>query len=154
MGFFSICHAQQYGNEWIDYSKTYYKFKLGKTSLYRITYSSLINLGIPNNQLRGTNFKLIRNGKEVPLYVTTNGPFGAADFIEFYGEKNDGKPDSLLYKNPEDQPHNKISLFTDTAVCFLTIDPFSINARVTQQTNDLCSILIPEKFCYYFIYFT
>ena len=154
MGFFSICHAQQYGNEWIDYSKTYYKFKLGKTSLYRITYSSLINLGIPNNQLRGTNFKLIRNGKEVPLYVTTNGPFGATDFIEFYGEKNDGKPDSLLYKNPEDQPHNKISLFTDSAACFFTIDPFSINARVTQQTNDLSSIPIPEKFCYYAIYFT
>lgn len=154
LGFFSISQAQPYGNEWIDYSKTYYKFKIAKTSLYRITYAELTNLGIPTNQLRGTYFKIIRNGNEIPLYVSTNGQFSATDFIEFYGEKNDGKPDSLLYKNPDDQPHNKINLFSDTAICFLTIDPFNINARVTQQVNDLSVIPTPEKFCYYSIYFT
>ncbi|MEZ5055249.1 MAG: hypothetical protein R2807_10895 [Chitinophagales bacterium] len=154
LGFISISQAQPYGNEWIDYSKTYYKFKIAKTSLYRITYAELSNLGIPNNQLRGTYFKIIRNGNEIPLYVSTNGQFGATDFIEFYGEKNDGKPDSLLYKNPADQPHDKLNLFSDTAVCFLTIDPFNINARITQQVNDLSVIPSPEKFCYYSIYFT
>lgn len=147
--------AQQYGNEWIDYSKTYYKFKVGKTSLYRINYNTLLSLGIPANQLTGTSFKLFRNGKEIPLYVTTNNQFGANDFIEFYGEKNDGKPDSALYKNPTlQQPHNKISLFSDSATFFLTIDPFSINARILAQNNDAISTPVPEQYCYYTIYTT
>ncbi len=32
-----IVQGQVYNNEWIsDYNKTYYKFKVGKTGLYRI----------------------------------------------------------------------------------------------------------------------
>ncbi|HNB50246.1 MAG TPA: hypothetical protein PK332_12820, partial [Chitinophagales bacterium] len=62
IGLFTLLSkAQPYGNEWIDYSKTYYKFKIGKTSLYRIPHSVLVSLGIPSNQLIGTSFKLIRN---------------------------------------------------------------------------------------------
>src|SRR6476620_5361314 len=94
--FFFSAKAQPYGNEWINYSINYYKFKVGKTSLYRIPYTVLTSMGIPANELKGTDFKLFRNGKEVPLYVTTNGQFSASDYIEFYGEKNDGKPDSSL----------------------------------------------------------
>lgn len=154
MGIFSLANAQPYGNEWIDYSKTYYKFKIGSTSLYRISYSTLTSLGIPSNQLIGTSFKLIRNGNEVPLYVTTNGQFGVNDYIEFYGEKNDGKSDSVLYKDPLNQPHNKLSLFNDTATFFLTFDPFSINKRITMQNNDINSVPAPEQFCYYTIYYT
>ena len=37
--------AQVYNNEWIDYSKTYYKFKVGKTGLYRISQSVLSGAG-------------------------------------------------------------------------------------------------------------
>lgn len=33
--------AQFYNNEWIDYNKTYYKFKIGATGLYRISQYSL-----------------------------------------------------------------------------------------------------------------
>ena len=37
--------AQVYNNEWIDYSKTYYKFKVGATGLYRITQPTLASIG-------------------------------------------------------------------------------------------------------------
>lgn len=149
IGLFSIAKAQPYGNEWIDYSKTYYKFKLGKTSLYRINYATMIAAGIPSTQLRGTSFKLFRNGQEVPLYVTTNNQFGTSDYIEFYGEKNDGKVDSVLYKSPEHQANNLKSLFADSATFFLTFDPFSINARVVQQNNDVSLVPEAEKYCFY-----
>ena len=33
--------AQSYNNEWIDYSKTYYKFKVGANGLYRIPQAVL-----------------------------------------------------------------------------------------------------------------
>lgn len=147
--FFLAAKAQPYGNEWISYGKTYYKFKIGKTSLYRIDYATLTSLGIPIPQLQGADFKLFRNGNEVPLYVTTSGQFGTNDFIEFYGEKNDGKPDSLLYKDPSHQPNNQVSLFSDTATFFLTIDGFSINKRITQQANDLSVIPAAEPYCYF-----
>ncbi|HNY55722.1 MAG TPA: hypothetical protein PKI86_08850, partial [Chitinophagales bacterium] len=152
IGLFTVAKAQPYGNEWIDYSKTYYKFKLGKTSLYRINYPTLISLGIPASDLKGTAFKLIRNGQQVPLYVTTNNQFGPSDFIEFYGEKNDGKPDSILYKTPAEQPNQLLNLFSDSATFFLTLDPFSINSRIIQQNNDLTAIPDAEKYCYYTTY--
>jgi hypothetical protein len=152
LGLFATAKAQPYGNEWIDFTKTYYKFKVAKTSLYRIPYTVLTSLGIPPSQLRGSDFKLFRNGREVPLYVTTNTQFGTSDYIEFYGEKNDGKPDSLLYKNPQDQPTTRISLFSDTAVFFMTIDPFNINSRMIQQSNDLSSVPAAEKYCYSTVY--
>ena len=38
--------AQQYNNEWIKHSQTYYKFKVGSTGLYRIPKSVLDNAGI------------------------------------------------------------------------------------------------------------
>ena len=147
---FSLAKAQPYGNDWINYnSPQYYKFKIGKTSLYRINYNTLVSLGIPNSQLVGSDFKLFRNGNEVPLYVSSTGQFGASDYIEFYGEKNDGKPDSLLYKSPEQQPSNITSMFGDTATFFLTIDAFNINARIAQQNNDINNVPTAEPYCYY-----
>ena len=40
MGCFAA-KAQVYNNEWIDYSKTYYKFKVGKDGLYQLSQSVL-----------------------------------------------------------------------------------------------------------------
>ena len=34
--------AQTFGNEWIQYNQTYYKFKIHADSLYRIPISSLL----------------------------------------------------------------------------------------------------------------
>jgi hypothetical protein len=86
--------SQSYRNEWIDYSKTYYKFKLGgfgvdpvntpgqiKSGLVRIPQSTLAAAGlgsVPANQ-----FQLFRNGVEVALYTSTNsGALGSGDYIE------------------------------------------------------------------------
>lgn len=146
---FYLAQAQPYGNEWIDYSKTYYKFKIGSNGLYRISFNTLLSAGIPSSQLRGTDFKMFRNGREVPLYVTTNNQFSAADYIEFYGERNDGRPDSLLYKGSENQGNNTQSLFSDSATFFLTLDPFAINKRIIQQPNDLTNRPDREIYCYY-----
>ena len=41
-----IAKAQVYNNEWVDYSKTYYKFKVGATGLYRISQSVLSSSGL------------------------------------------------------------------------------------------------------------
>jgi flagellar hook assembly protein FlgD len=121
----------QYGNEWIDYSKTYYKIKVGTEGIYRVSLSSL------PGSVNGANLILYREGQEVPLYVTTTGAIGSSDYLEFYGQKADGSFDKQLYENPQWQPDDRISMFTDTAVYFLTYDNQSNHLRYAAMPNNI-----------------
>src|SRR5450432_206624 len=112
--------AQQYNNEWIDFSKTYYKFKVGHTGLYRIPQSVLATAGLGNAQAQ--YLQLFRNGKEIPIYTSVpSGIMGASDYVEFWGCMNDGVPDNPLYRVSSYQHTKHWSLETDTAVYFLTV---------------------------------
>jgi Peptidase family C25/CARDB len=128
--------AQVYNNEWIDYSKTYYKFNVGSTGLYRINQSALAGIGLGSTN--ATAFQLWRNGVQVPIYTSVvSGPLGASDYIEFWGERNDGKPDRNLYRDAAFQHTTKLSLETDTAAYFLTVNPAGGNLRFTNQANNV-----------------
>ena len=110
-------YAQLYNNEWIDFSKTYYKFKTDRTGLLRIPQATLAGIGLgatPSEQL-----KLWRNGQEVPLYSSIpSGILPSDGYIEFWAQANDGKADRPLYRDPAYQHTDKISLQSDTAVYF------------------------------------
>jgi hypothetical protein len=148
--------AQQYNNEWIDYSKTYYKFKVGATGLYRISQSAL---PAAINSTPAQNFQLWRNGKQVVLYTSiASGTLPTNGFIEFWGEKNDGVPDKALYRDPSYQLNDRMSLQTDTAAYFLTVNPnptvSNPNLRYADGLNDgiqgslslETSFLYPKRF--------
>lgn len=139
----------QYNNEWIDYSKTYYKFPVAKDGLYRITQSTLQAAGLDNTPAE--YFQLWRNGTQVPLYTSVaSGILDAAGYLEFWGEMNDGKPDTKLYRNINDQLSDKWSLETDTASFFLTVNPSGANLRLVNEINDIAgNVLPPEP---YFMY--
>ncbi|MDZ4808812.1 MAG: C25 family cysteine peptidase [Bacteroidota bacterium] len=140
-----LAQSQAYNNEWINYSRTYYKFKVGATGLYRISQSTLTSIGIGSTAAE--QFQLWRNGRQVPLFTSVQtGPLGGADYIEFWGEMNDGKPDSVLYKNPDHQLSNKWSLETDTAAFFLTVNPSGGNARLVPTANTLPTAIPVEPF--------
>lgn len=128
--------AQPYGNEWIDFSKTYYKFKTGAEGIYRIPKSVLDAAGIPVTTT-GASFILYRNGTEIPLYVTSASSFGSSDYIEFWGEKADGKMDTELYASPSLHPNNRMSLFTDSTAYFLTYDNGTNHLRYQNVTNNI-----------------
>ncbi|HEY4109428.1 C25 family cysteine peptidase [Puia sp.] len=128
--------AQTYNNEWIDYSRTYYKFKVARTGVCRIPQSTLANAGLGG--VAAQNFQLFRNGKEVPMYVTNgSGIMGASDYIEFWGQMNDGAPDRALYRNAIYQHTTYYSLETDTAVYYLSINPAGNSFHYTNATNDV-----------------
>ncbi len=140
-----LAKSQTYNNEWINYNQTYYKFKVGRTSLHRIEQPVLASLGIGNTPAE--RFQLWRNGKQIPLYTSLQtGPMSGTDYIEFWGEKNDGKPDKELYRIQEHQLSDKHSFETDTAAFFLTITPGGGNARFVPTTNALPTALTPEPF--------
>lgn len=135
--------AQQFNNEWIDYNKTYYKFKIGETGLYRIPQATLAGAGLANTP--ASQFKLFRNGQEVPLYIPgASGPLSATGYIEFWGEQNDGRADKMLYRDPASQHSDKWSLQTDTAVYFLLVNPGN-NFRLTQVPNEVASNTLPAE---------
>ncbi|MDP4263024.1 MAG: C25 family cysteine peptidase [Bacteroidota bacterium] len=141
--------AQVYNNEWIDYSKTYYKFKIGVTGLYRITQPVLASIGLGTTPAE--NFQLWRNGKEIPIYTTVQtGAMGNSDYFEFWGEMNDGKPDNVLYRLPDYQLSDKWSLQTDTAAFFLTVNPSGNNFRLQPTVNDVAGNSLPPE--PYFMY--
>src|SRR5688572_21364077 len=127
--------AQPFNNEWIDYSKTYYKFKVGATGLYRISQPMLSSIGLGTTPAE--HFQLWRNGKEIPLYTTVQtGPMAGSDYIEFWGEMNDGRPDNVMYRVPDSHLNDKVSLQTDTAAFFLTVNPATNNLRFVPTNND------------------
>lgn len=137
--------SQTYNNEWINYNLTYYKFKVGATSFFRISQPTLASIGIGNAPAE--QFQLWRNGQEIPLYTSVQtGVLGSSDYIEFWGEANDGKPDLALYRNPDFQLNDKWSLETDTAAFFLTVNPTGVNKRLIPAVNSLPSALLPEPY--------
>jgi len=142
-------YAQTYNNEWIDFSKTYYKFKVGADGLYRIPQSVIAAAGLANTPAQ--YFQLFRNGQEVPIFTSVaSGLLGGSDYIEFWGQMNDGKMDKPLYRNPNYQHTTKWSLETDTAAYFLTVNPAGGTFHYNTVANDTTGNLLPAE--PYFMY--
>ena len=137
--------AQQLNNAWIDYSKTYYKFQIAKNVVTRIPQSVVSAAGL--GTVNADHFQLWRNGIQVRLYTSvSNAPLGSADFIEFWGEMNDGKPDNELYRLSDYQLNDKYSLETDTAAYFLTVNPAGGNLRFNNAVNSAPSAATPDAY--------
>ena len=142
--FLVLASSAQYNNEWIDHGKTYHRFKVGRTGLYRITQQVLASAGL--GSARVEHFQLWRNGEQVPIYTSIPaGILGSTDFIECYGQINDGRPDTKLYRDSSLQLADKWSLFTDTAAYFLTVHTGSGNLRYATDPNPVASNTLPAE---------
>ncbi|MBL7700496.1 MAG: hypothetical protein JNK79_20190 [Chitinophagaceae bacterium] len=140
----SLSAAGQYNNEWIRNTQTYYKFKVVNKGLYRIPKSVLDAAGIGN--AGAEFFELWRNGKQVPIYTSSqSGPLASNGYIEFWGEGNDGKPDKALYRNAAYQHSSEISLFTDTAVYFLSVNTNQTGFTYVDPGNDVLNNSLPAE---------
>lgn len=158
----SYAFGQTYHNEWIDYSKTYFKCKVGgfgvdavngsailKRGLVRIPFATIAASGLSAAQSQ--DFQLWRDGKEVALFVSkASGILGDADFIEFVGEINNGKLDKELYRDQSLQLSDYWSLQTDTAAYFLTVNSGGANKRYQIKSFSLSGSLPAAEA--YFIY--
>ncbi len=140
----SLSAAGQYNNEWIRNTQTYFKFKIVNKGLYRIPKSVLDAAGIGN--AGAEFFELWRNGKQVPIYTSASaGPLASDGYIEFWGEGNDGKPDKPLYRNASYQHSTEISLFTDTAVYFLSVNTNASGFTYVDPGNDVAGNALPAE---------
>ena len=114
--------SQPPGNEWINYQQTYLKIPVAQPGMYRMTSAELQKAGLPTATVDPTTIQLFHRGVEQAIYIEGEADkrIDAADFLEFYGQANDGVPDSLLYVPHSAQPHPYYSLFSDTTAYFLT----------------------------------
>ena len=53
-----------YGNEWIDYDRSYVKITLDEDGIYKISRADLANNGIPVDQINLSNLNIFHLGKE------------------------------------------------------------------------------------------
>jgi hypothetical protein len=147
--------AQSYRNEWIDYTKTYYKFKIGtfgtnavgdpiKNGVVRIYQPALTSAGL--GSISAEQFQLWHNGLEVPLYISkTTGILGVADFIEFWGEMANGKLDKDLYPDSTYQLSDSWCLASDSSAYFLTVNTAGSNLRLVTTANNVGNAGIPAE---------
>ncbi|MSQ79905.1 MAG: hypothetical protein EXR21_09615 [Flavobacteriaceae bacterium] len=129
----------QYGNEWITYGQKYYKIKIWQEGIYAIKYSDLQAAGLSTAQIAAIDvpdIQMYYRGNQIPLWISSSGlNFSTTDRIEFYGQPNDGKLDQKLYRKPEEQPHAFKSLYTDTAVYYLTWSDITGGGKRYQDVN-------------------
>ena len=85
-------NAQTYGNEWVDYTKSHFKIKIGEEGIYRLTYDNLNNVGFPVSSIDPRRIQLYHRGIEVAIFVNgeNDAVFNTTDYIDFYGQANDG----------------------------------------------------------------
>lgn len=112
--------------------------------MYRLSPATLQSYGIPTDN--ASRLRVFYQGKEVPLYATTTGTMAESDYIEFYGNKNDGKFDTQLYASPDQQLHAYHSLFTDTAAYYLTYDLAATGLRYQNIENNIVNPPAKELF--------
>lgn len=134
----------QTANEWIDYSKTYYKVQVAKTGIYKITYNDLASSGFPVSGIDPRDIQLFHRGIEQAIHIEgeSDGIFNATDAIRFYGRRNDGESDTPLYRDPAKQPHKNYNIYTDTTAYFLTVG--SNGKRMVQQSGDASGLTLPS----------
>lgn len=122
--FVAIGSFAQFGNEWITFNQQYYKIPVAKDGLYRLTYTDLQNAGFPVGSIDPRRIQIFHRGVEQHIRVEgeIDAVFNPADYIEFYGKKNDGVSDAELYQPASTQPNQYYNLYSDTTAYFITVN--------------------------------
>jgi Peptidase family C25 len=134
-----------YGNEWINYTQSYFKIPISEDGIYRLDNAALQASGIPLSNVAANRLRIYLRGREIPIYTTTEGLMSADDFIEFYGQKNRSELDVHTYSKGYEQMLNpEYSNFNDTSVYYLTWQDAVSTSRYKNQSNELTNAPVAE----------
>ncbi|MBB6464073.1 hypothetical protein KM029_14670 [Flammeovirga kamogawensis] len=106
--------------------KRFYRMEVRENGIYRLTYSELGNEVTSQNP---RNFRMFRRGQEIAIHIEgeSDGSFDTGDYIEFYGEPNDGQTDRYLFRDTTELYNPYQPIYSKTAVYFLSIDVVNIS---------------------------
>ncbi|RMG24034.1 MAG: hypothetical protein D6730_13340, partial [Bacteroidetes bacterium] len=141
----------EYGNNWyrVNPNRTFIKLVVEEDGIYRLSGQALQQAGYDLSGVDLRYLRLFYRGKEVPMYVSGSG--GSLQYLEFFGRRNDGRVDSIMYRNPLSglhepglQPNKNISLFSDESAYFLTWDNIP-GKRYINVFDPTYSLYTPES---------
>ncbi len=142
----------QSGNQWVDYSRQYWKVPVWQDGLHRISYEALQSAGFPLSGSPAESIQLWHREKQLRITVEDggDGQLNPGDFIEFWGRRNDGWLDSLTYDHPAHTGNPFYSLFNDTSWVFITTaeQPGNRIILASNPDNDLHPV---EDYCWFTI---
>nr|WP_170178482.1 C25 family cysteine peptidase [Flammeovirga pectinis] len=106
--------------------KRFYRMEVRDNGIYRLTYSEL---GSEVTSQNPQNFRMFRRGEEIAIHIEgeSDGSFDTGDYIEFYGEPNDGETDRYLFRDTTELYNPYQPIYSKTAVYFLSIDVVNIS---------------------------
>lgn len=130
-------HNGLYGNEWIEHTQQYFKIKVVEDGMYRISSSVLQNAGISVGSINPDHFQVFHEGQEVPILVEKSN--NLVNYIQFYGKKNRGAYDVNVYNDASHHFNEEYSLYSDTAVYFLTWQNSPSNQHISEVSTTLGS---------------
>lgn len=153
---FTGLKAQPFANNWINFNNSqpysvqqYFKVKVSKDGIFRVTQPQLLAAGFPVNE-DPRKYQIFYRGKEQCIYVEgeSDGVFDATDYIEFYGRRNDGWLDAKLYNNPANHVNPNYSMYSDTSTYFVTVAFGSgvTGKRMIMDTDVNFQAYTPEQF--------
>ena len=145
---FPLLSYSQLTNDWINYDQNYFKFPISEDGIYRIEFQQLVNAGLNIGTIDPRNLQIFAKGKEIPIYIQgeSDASFDSNDFIEFYGEKNTGWYDHVLFSDSAHVLNPYISMYTDTLYHFLTWNSSSNNLRMKDEFDLNFSAYKPLKY--------
>ena len=137
-----------YQNSWIKYNQEYYKIKIASEGIYRIGLTTLTSAGFSATAIDPRKIQIFHNGLQIPIYLEGegDGTFDAADFIEFFGQKNDGTFDTKLYSDSLFQPAIEYSVVNDTSTYFLTYDATANGLRYANVSTNNYAAFTPSNY--------
>ena len=103
-----------YGNEWIDYDKSYIKIEVSKDGIYAVSRNKLDSLGLPSS-IALDELSLYHNGEKVQYL-----PENSRNRILFYGKKNRTEVDRFMYEADSLILNPEYSLINDASAYFIT----------------------------------
>jgi len=141
--------SQNFGNEWISYTQKYYKIAVTKKGIHRITVSDLITAGVPTGDIDPVYLQLFSKGQEQYIYVNgaADRVFNGNDYIEFYGEPNNGWLDTVFYNDASQQVNSNYSMINDTSWYFLTLNTSGVAKRFIEENDQNFSSYTATDYC-------
>ncbi|HEY5824450.1 MAG TPA: C25 family cysteine peptidase, partial [Cyclobacteriaceae bacterium] len=139
----------QVPNSWVNFNQSYYRIPVAKDGVYRLSYTDLQDAGFPVSSVDTRFIQVIHRGVEQAIYFKqdiANARFDATEYIEFYGQRNDGLRDANLYKPSTAQPHPYYNLYSDTSAYFLTWNISSTQGKRMEDffANNVSPVLPKE----------
>ena len=143
--------AFEYGNGWYtaNPNRTFIKLVVNRDGVYRVSAQDLQQAGYDFTQVDARTLQLFYRGQEQPIFVNRSG--NSLNYLEFYGRRNDGRIDSMMYRDPvtglhkpDLQPNINVSLFSDASAYFLTWSTTPSGNRFFSLFDPTYSLYTPE----------